>query len=107
MEAFIKTPGAKIRTYIDENGDDPDCEDDQGEPDDQPEVQLEEDPDYDEQVEKVKESEELIDSRLGQSQSFYIKARDVSKYGPTPWRDLNAEWPHEDVQEEDHEVDGG
>ena len=76
-------PGAKIRTYIDENGDDPDCEDDQGEPDDQPEVQLEEDPDYEEQVKKVKESQELINSRLGESRSFYIKARDVSKYGPT------------------------
>ena len=51
--------------------------------DDQPEVQLEEDPDYKEQVKKVKESQELINSRFGESRSFYIKARDVSKYGPT------------------------
>ena len=83
MEAFIKTPRSKIRTYIDENDDDPDCEDDQGEPGDQPEVQLEEDPGHEEQVKKVKESQELINSRLGESRSFYIKARDVSKYGWT------------------------
>ena len=34
-------------------------------------------------MKKVKESQELINSRLGESQSFYIKARDVSKCGPT------------------------
>ena len=34
-------------------------------------------------MKKAKESQELINSRLGESRSFYIKARDVSKYGPT------------------------
>ena len=64
----------------------------------------------------MKESQELINRRLGEfpvvlhqgERCIQVRADQVVPRLPIrPRRYLNAEWPHEDVQEEDHEVDGG
>lgn len=73
-------PGHKIRTHIGEET----CEDDQEDDDDgvtDNGINIEEDPEEEEVVKEVAESQRMISSGAGQSYSFYVKARDVFKYG--------------------------
>ena len=37
-----------------------------------------------ETIEEVAKQQEVIFSRIGETYGFYIKARDIAKYGPTP-----------------------
>ena len=75
-----KHPGSKIRTHIDEDKEGSDG-DEEGDHEVQVEVYQDEDPQ--ETLDDIKKEEEIIFSRSGESYGFYIKARDVAKYGAT------------------------
>ena len=76
-----KHKGTKIRTHIGDDDEQDDENEDEFE-DIQMEIYDEEDPD--DSVEQIAKKQNVIFSRVGQSYSFTIKARDVLKYDPHP-----------------------
>ena len=78
-----KHSGTKIRTHIEEQKEEGESEGEEEEPNEiQVEVYDEEDPEN--EVEDVTKQQEIINDRIGDTYSFYIKARDINKYGSTP-----------------------
>ncbi len=73
-----KQKGTKIRSHIDENPEDGDADD---EAEDDVQVEVYEEEDQNETIEDAAKQQAVTRSRVGESCSFYIKARDVAKYG--------------------------
>ena len=88
LEAMRGTPwkpstkhsGQRLRTHIKEDDEESDNEDGG---DDQVHIETLDDVDAEATITNVKKSQDIIFSRVGQSYSFYIKARDVLKYSPS------------------------
>ena len=79
-----KHRGYKLRTHIDE--DDDERIEGGSDDDDEDEINMEvyQEDDSTETAEEVAKQQEVIFSRIGETYGFYIKARDIAKYGPTP-----------------------
>lgn len=74
--------GKRIRTHIPDEGDD-DPQDDDGYHE-AVRVQVYEEPGHDDRIRRVSEEQQMLQPRIGQKYSFYVKACDVTKYMPIP-----------------------